>query len=749
MRKLGLSLLIIFLLSGALFAQANYWGTRGLLRTMAADNQGRGFLSIALHGNYFQTGVTQDIVEGTPTDYKQRHSNGYLSAAFAPFKFIELSGGVWGLLVSDNSVYGNDNPTKFGFGDAYTGLKLSYNPIWWFSVGGYGFMVFPTGSSELKNEYYTGQETTFGGLGAVTFDLTDPGAHMPVPVRIHLNAGMHTGFKIPGTENDYNLMLARVGMEVPAGNFTIFADYSTEISSLEGIEFSDNPMRLTPGVRFDSPTGSFDLGVEIGLGNTGVDGVRNFDAMDWKVVAGFSFITRIIKELPKPIYAEVTGRIIDADNGKALIATVSTDDTTFPGPIITSEDGFYRVILSSGAHNVIFDADGYEKFTKSIVVEDSMGIPLDVSLNPLVKYGTLTGKVSDANTGEVLSGTIMFPDDEVEPLIVDPKTGVFKTQLPVGTYTIELEVPEYHKITEVVVIEKDKATQKDISLRPLFTPIDGTVTGIVTDQKTGALLEARVNVADENFAPVITDSKTGSYKFVLPAGTYNLIVEKDDYITATQTIVVEVEKTTVQDIAIKPKPMGMITGKVTNVKDKMPIEATINIQDSGLEPILCDENGIYKANLKPGTYTVTAEFPDFIKQAFPVVIKEDETAVQNFELIKSGEKLTLRGIYFDLDKATIKPESRPTLDEAIKILKDNPDIRVKIEGHTDSQGSDDYNMGLSQRRADSVKSYLVTQGNIDASRIQSIGMGEGYPIASNDNEEGRSMNRRIEFIVLD
>jgi OOP family OmpA-OmpF porin len=111
----------------------------------------------------------------------------------------------------------------------------------------------------------------------------------------------------------------------------------------------------------------------------------------------------------------------------------------------------------------------------------------------------------------------------------------------------------------------------------------------------------------------------------------------------------------------------------------------------------------------------------------------------------------LRGVNFDFDKSNIKSEFAPILDEAAQILKDNPNIKVTIEGHTDSIGSDAYNQRLSERRAQAVKQYLVSRG-IEASRLDTIGKGESEPIADNtkngrDNPEGRAMNRRAELKV--
>jgi outer membrane protein OmpA-like peptidoglycan-associated protein len=110
--------------------------------------------------------------------------------------------------------------------------------------------------------------------------------------------------------------------------------------------------------------------------------------------------------------------------------------------------------------------------------------------------------------------------------------------------------------------------------------------------------------------------------------------------------------------------------------------------------------------------------------------------------------ITLRGIYFDFDQATIKPESKPALEAAARMLNENPTINVEIQGHTDSKGSDSYNLSLSDRRAASVVAYLVQNLGIDMSRLTSRGYGESMPIATNDTDAGRALNRRVEFKIL-
>lgn len=117
------------------------------------------------------------------------------------------------------------------------------------------------------------------------------------------------------------------------------------------------------------------------------------------------------------------------------------------------------------------------------------------------------------------------------------------------------------------------------------------------------------------------------------------------------------------------------------------------------------------------------------------------------------EDFKIRNVFFDFDKAVLKPEGRAELDKLVSILKDNPSYTAELHAHTDSKGSIEYNVALSKRRRDAAKNYLTARG-IDASRISTYIYGEDRPIAKNevsghDTPEGRRLNRRVEIKVKD
>jgi outer membrane protein OmpA-like peptidoglycan-associated protein len=110
--------------------------------------------------------------------------------------------------------------------------------------------------------------------------------------------------------------------------------------------------------------------------------------------------------------------------------------------------------------------------------------------------------------------------------------------------------------------------------------------------------------------------------------------------------------------------------------------------------------------------------------------------------------IRLRGVNFAFDRAELTPASRPILDQAAQRLIQCGNEQLQVEGHTDSVGSDAYNQDLSERRARTVRDYLVSRG-VNARRISAVGFGESKPVAPNDTPENRALNRRVEVRFLD
>ncbi len=140
---------------------------------------------------------------------------------------------------------------------------------------------------------------------------------------------------------------------------------------------------------------------------------------------------------------------------------------------------------------------------------------------------------------------------------------------------------------------------------------------------------------------------------------------------------------------------------------------------------------------------------------FPALVVVEKAAlkqevVANAEVFASGLRTTghvaVYGIYFDTNKSDVKPESKPALAEIAKLLKKDPGLKLYVVGHTDSTGLLDANMKLSQARGESVVRALVADHGIAAGRLKGLGVGPAAPVASNDTEEGKAKNRRVELV---
>jgi outer membrane protein OmpA-like peptidoglycan-associated protein len=208
----------------------------------------------------------------------------------------------------------------------------------------------------------------------------------------------------------------------------------------------------------------------------------------------------------------------------------------------------------------------------------------------------------------------------------------------------------------------------------------------------------------------------------------------------------------------KPTPVVLVRGKVLNQKDNTPLQAIISYFDLA-DPRI---SGAAMSNPATGDYQITlpsgkmygflASTPNFLSVSENIDLKdldEYKELERNLYLvpIEIGETVRLNNIFFETAKWDLLPESYAELDKLVKILNDNPGMVININGHTDNVGDDQSNLTLSQKRAASVVTYLLGKG-IVSGRLDSAGFGEAQPVAPNDTDEGRALNRRVEFVIV-
>lgn len=201
----------------------------------------------------------------------------------------------------------------------------------------------------------------------------------------------------------------------------------------------------------------------------------------------------------------------------------------------------------------------------------------------------------------------------------------------------------------------------------------------------------------------------------------------------------------------------MIKGKVLNIKTKQPVAAEIFYETlpEGKEA------GVARSNPSTGDYKIL--LPCGKQYGYRAEAKGYITVNENFDLstvtkyteiekdlylvpIEVGQKITMNNVFFKQSKSELLPSSFPELNRLVQIMNDNPTMEIELKGHTDNQGDPQKNLILSNERVMVVRAYLIQRG-ISAKRITGQGFGGTQPLASNDTEESRKLNRRVEFEI--
>ncbi|HEY4717293.1 MAG TPA: OmpA family protein [bacterium] len=306
---------------------------------------------------------------------------------------------------------------------------------------------------------------------------------------------------------------------------------------------------------------------------------------------------------------------------------------------------------------------------------------------------------------------------------------------------------------------------------PPPTPAKGKISGMITDAATQtALGEAVIEMKNTELTNLSSDPETGIYATPeLSAGEVELVVQKHGYQTQTVKVTVVPGETITHDFMLQKEMLvGAVYGKVTDAAGK-PLAAVISFNAPEIQPGASNlETGEFFVKLPPGDYTVIGVVQGFKSQSKQITIKHGFKTRVDFVLepesapppppppmpekktrvyIEKKKVVITETIHYETGKAVILSISYQILNEVAEVFKQNPELRIRVEGHTDSVGADDYNLRLSQARAESVVKYLIGQG-IDPNRLEARGYGESMPLADNATPEGRAKNRRVEFTII-
>ena len=282
-----------------------------------------------------------------------------------------------------------------------------------------------------------------------------------------------------------------------------------------------------------------------------------------------------------------------------------------------------------------------------------------------------------------------------------------------------------------------------------------------------------INTPDDDIYFVMTnDNKTGYYATIRDGGfglsdiymiTEGEYIPPDKDTTASEAMAQNQQKDStdsqVEEHKIEVENI-ILTVRVRNQNDEdlSAKVSLINVENQVLAAQKKVRDGVYKFKIEDAnnaTYRLSVEKDGyaFVNENMPFTGSEDEMLeiekVITLSPLTVGTNKVLRNIYFDFNRATIKPESFEELGKVENMMARNPAMTIELGGHTDAIGDAVFNKSLSQYRVDEVKKYLVKKG-VDPRRIKTMGYGEEKPLATNDDEkEGRELNRRVEFTVLE
>ncbi|MEO0086145.1 MAG: OmpA family protein [candidate division WOR-3 bacterium] len=367
---------------------------------------------------------------------------------------------------------------------------------------------------------------------------------------------------------------------------------------------------------------------------------------------------------------------------------------------------------------------------------------------PPKPFGRLAGQVKDARTGMPVAATITSPNRRFGRMKADADGIFFLQRAPVGVVVVKAEAEGYiPEAVPLVVSDKGFATHT-FELRPLVPY--GIVAGRVYDKVTGQPLEAKIGFSGVEVAAAASNPSTGFFRIDnVPAGLVSVTVEKDGYFPEERVLDVEDGAVTKLEAALVARDMrGWFVARVVDMKTGGALAASISFTNVKRTALGADaQTGEASTELPVGAYEVKVEAEGYLPQTSAFTVAKSDTVRRTFEMVSKGMVMTLKGVYFEFGKATLRTESYPALMEAAQVMKDNPDILVEIQGHTDNIGSDAANQTLSEKRAYSVMNWLVQYGGIDPKRITAKGFGESQPIASNSTDEGRQLNRRVDFAI--
>ena len=382
----------------------------------------------------------------------------------------------------------------------------------------------------------------------------------------------------------------------------------------------------------------------------------------------------------------------------------------------------------------------------------------------------IAGKIVDRKTREPVFAQLSLVDTLKNEQIFsgenDSLTGEFFISLEDTADYILQAASEAYKMQSARVPQPERRHATVIfnfEMEKLKHPY--TVKGTITDKETGEPVHAEILFAaletDSLMHRIFSDPETGKYTITFEDKmNVEMTVSAENYYNYSSELLLEktIGQEEVKNIELEKSVIAYtLSGKVTeeNSGDIIPAELALFRpgEDDALEVCYADSaTGKYSLTVyEPGPFLLEVNADGYFFRNMPLQFHPDTTLrVRNIELqpMSKGASIVVENILFTTGKATLRAESYGPLNRLVRLLRENPSVRIEVSGHTDNTGSASLNKRLSRARALTVKRYLESQG-IALERIEYEGYGFDRPIAPNTTAEGRAQNRRVEIEVID
>ncbi|MBN2892895.1 MAG: PorP/SprF family type IX secretion system membrane protein [Bacteroidales bacterium] len=367
-------------------------------------------------------------------------------------------------------------------------------------------------------------------------------------------------------------------------------------------------------------------------------------------------------------------------------------------------------------------------------------------------FGIVTSNIDGK---PIVAQMIIYEDkSQVEKITTDSKTGNYASDLDYDrTYKIKITARGHQPKEEMITLTKD---MKELEHNIVLISNDALVSGKISNKLTGSPVESEVVFMENNrVVKTVQTDENGDYSAVLKTSrTYNIKVSADNFEAVDSEVEVEknAEKITKN---FELNPNLVLTGQVTDAKTGVPIAANIDLYNYTTNELVAnvtaDEDGNYSINLpdiNSFSISISADKYLFHTENFKTDFSDFESK-KDFVLqpIEVGSSIVLRNIFFDTGKSDLRPESYTELNRLVYVMMENPDLKLEVSGHTDNTGTVAFNNQLSKDRAQSVVNYMISKG-IKKERLKAEGYGSSKPIDTNDTEEGKQNNRRVEAEIV-